>query len=80
MNSKGYQGGKEEASEAYAVVRRGADGAANVGSVLKANWNKPGLMGAYHLQCMGCHKEMGMEKPVSCTDCHKEKTHEPKKQ
>ncbi|WP_051283716.1 sulfate respiration complex hexadecaheme cytochrome HmcA [Desulforegula conservatrix] len=40
---------------------------------------KIGLMGAYHLQCMGCHKEMGMEKPVSCTDCHKEKAHEPKK-
>ncbi|MCP4112097.1 MAG: cytochrome c3 family protein [Desulfobacteraceae bacterium] len=34
---------------------------------------KPGLMGAYHIQCMGCHKEMGLEKPVGCTDCHKEK-------
>ena len=36
----------------------------------------PGIMGAYHMQCIGCHKEMGMEKPVSCTDCHKEKKHE----
>jgi hypothetical protein len=34
---------------------------------------KPGIMGAYHLQCMGCHKEMGMTKPVGCTDCHKKK-------
>jgi len=36
------------------------------------NMFKPGKMGAYHIQCMGCHKEMGLEKPVSCTDCHKE--------
>jgi len=35
---------------------------------------KPGLVGAYHLQCMGCHKEMGIEKPAGCTDCHKEKS------
>ncbi len=34
---------------------------------------KPGIMGAYHIQCMGCHKEMALEKPVGCTDCHKEK-------
>ncbi len=35
---------------------------------------KPGRMGAYHIQCMGCHKEMGIEKPMGCTECHKEKT------
>jgi hypothetical protein len=34
---------------------------------------RPSLMGAYHNQCMGCHKEMGMDKPSSCTDCHREK-------
>jgi len=34
---------------------------------------KPGITGAYHQQCMGCHQEMGIEKPVGCTDCHKEK-------
>ncbi|RPJ12464.1 MAG: cytochrome C, partial [Desulfobacteraceae bacterium] len=34
---------------------------------------KPGIMGAYHQQCMGCHKEMGIAKPVGCTECHKEK-------
>ena len=35
--------------------------------------NTPGLLGAYHIQCMGCHAEMGIEKPVGCTECHKEK-------
>lgn len=35
--------------------------------------NSPGLLGAYHIQCMGCHEEMGIEKPVGCTECHKEK-------
>lgn len=31
----------------------------------------PGIIAAYHLQCMGCHKEMGIEKPAGCVDCHK---------
>jgi hypothetical protein len=37
--------------------------------------SKPGLMAAYHIQCMECHKQMGIEKPVAthCTGCHKEK-------
>ena len=32
----------------------------------------PGLKAAYHLQCMGCHDEMGIEQPKSteCTSCH----------
>jgi hypothetical protein len=36
---------------------------------------KPGLMAAYHNQCMGCHDRMGIEKPANndCTGCHKEK-------
>ncbi len=36
---------------------------------------KPGLMAAYHRQCMECHKEMGIEKPVAtnCTACHEKK-------
>ncbi len=38
------------------------------------NLLKPGIMGAYHLQCMGCHKAMGMAKPAACADCHKEKS------
>jgi len=28
-----------------------------------------GLKGAYHHQCLGCHKEMESG-PVGCTDCH----------
>jgi len=36
---------------------------------------KPGLMAAYHGQCMGCHNEMKIAKPASvdCTGCHAEK-------
>ncbi len=36
---------------------------------------RPGLQAAYHLQCMECHRHMGIEKPVAtdCTGCHKEK-------
>ena len=33
----------------------------------------PGLLGAYHIQCMGCHQAMEIEKPAGCTECHKEK-------
>ncbi len=37
---------------------------------------KPGLMAAYHRQCMECHKEMGIEKPVAtnCVACHQKKS------
>lgn len=35
--------------------------------------NRPALMGAYHIQCMGCHQAMNMEHPMGCTECHKEK-------
>ena len=37
---------------------------------------KPGLMAAYHRQCMECHKAMGIKKPVStnCTACHAKKS------
>ena len=36
---------------------------------------RPGLMAAYHNQCMGCHDRMGIEKPATndCTGCHKER-------
>jgi hypothetical protein len=39
------------------------------------NLYKPGLQAAYHLGCDGCHRSMGIEKPVAtnCTGCHKEK-------
>jgi hypothetical protein len=32
---------------------------------------KPGIRAAYHIQCLGCHNVMGIEK-IGCTDCHKE--------
>jgi hypothetical protein len=35
------------------------------------NLNMPGLKGAYHLQCMGCHKDIGG--PRGCTECHAKK-------
>jgi hypothetical protein len=37
---------------------------------------KPGLMAAYHRQCMECHKAMGIKKPVAtdCAACHQKKT------
>jgi hypothetical protein len=36
---------------------------------------RPGMKGAYHQQCSGCHEGMGLEKPKStdCVVCHKEK-------
>jgi hypothetical protein len=37
---------------------------------------RPGLMAAYHRQCMECHKQMGIEKPVAtdCAACHQKKS------
>lgn len=39
------------------------------------NLFQPGLKGAYHRQCLGCHDRMGIEKPfsVDCTGCHTER-------
>ncbi len=36
---------------------------------------RPGLLAAYHGQCMDCHKEMRLEKPAAtdCTACHQTK-------
>lgn len=33
---------------------------------------RPGLKGAYHGQCIGCHQQMGIEKPAAndCVACH----------
>jgi hypothetical protein len=36
----------------------------------------PTLLGAYHQQCLGCHKRMGhpeQRMPQDCAGCHKEK-------
>jgi hypothetical protein len=40
----------------------------------KRTLDRPGLLGAYHRQCMGCHEEMNI-KAMGCTDCHKQKTY-----
>jgi hypothetical protein len=32
---------------------------------------KPGLYGAYHRQCVGCHVSMGLQKASDCAVCHK---------
>jgi hypothetical protein len=37
------------------------------------NLMKPGILGAYHQQCMGCHEAMEIKKPKECVDCHKER-------
>ncbi len=31
---------------------------------------KPGLQGAFHQQCLSCHKEMGIGQPSDCVGCH----------
>ncbi len=34
---------------------------------------RPGIMGSFHQQCIGCHQKMGIEKYTGCTSCHKER-------
>lgn len=34
------------------------------------NLTMPGILASYHLQCMGCHKKMNIEKPAECIECH----------
>jgi hypothetical protein len=36
---------------------------------------RPGMKGAYHQQCFGCHKQMGIMKPDSlkCEECHRKR-------
>ena len=36
---------------------------------------RPGLKGAYHGQCIGCHQKMGIKEPAAtdCIRCHKER-------
>ena len=40
LQSKVYRGGKEEATQAYTNIRRGADDAANKGRRMNATWYK----------------------------------------
>lgn len=39
----------------------------------EVNLMRPGLLGAYHQQCMGCHEAMEIKKPKECVECHKER-------
>jgi hypothetical protein len=39
----------------------------------KAHLYRPGLYGAYHRQCLGCHESMGLQKPSDCAGCHRKK-------
>ena len=39
----------------------------------EGNLAKPGIIGAYHQQCMGCHEAMEIRNPRECVDCHKER-------
>ena len=36
----------------------------------EAELHKPGLLGAYHRQCLGCHQTMEIEEPQDCEGCH----------
>ena len=66
LQSKVYQGGKEEATQAYSNIRRGADDAANKGRRMNANWYKkkaPNV--AYIGTASGDNKEFfSMLKPI----------------
>ena len=37
------------------------------------NLYMPGLFGAYHQQCMGCHQKMEIKNVSECTSCHKKR-------
>lgn len=34
---------------------------------------RPGLYGAYHQQCLGCHTSMNLQKETDCVICHKKR-------
>lgn len=39
----------------------------------EAHLYRPGLYGAYHRQCLGCHESMELKKPSDCAGCHRKK-------
>ena len=40
----------------------------------EADPHKPGLYGAYHRQCIGCHEAMDIGETSDCESCHKQKS------
>jgi hypothetical protein len=36
----------------------------------KSDLYRPGLYGAYHRQCLGCHLSMGLQTAENCVICH----------
>jgi hypothetical protein len=44
-------------------------------SIVDSQCGKPGLLGAYHGQCITCHQQMEIDKPLAtdCTACHKKR-------
>jgi radical SAM protein with 4Fe4S-binding SPASM domain len=48
LGSKGYRGGKEEATQSYSAIRRGANDEANKGSRMKPAWHSESTRG-----CLG---------------------------
>ncbi len=40
----------------------------------KDDIHKPGLYGAFHRQCLGCHQSMNITEPSDCVGCHARKT------
>jgi len=49
----------------------GASGCHDVDNVVNLRMSKPSLKGAYHRQCMGCHREWSHD--TECALCHVEK-------
>jgi hypothetical protein len=43
----------------------------------RQNRNRPKLIAAYHVQCMGCHNYMKLEKARKCEECHEKKAVRP---
>ncbi len=55
-------------SDCHAADRFSASDLEARGNSALYHIDKPGLKGAYHLNCVGCHEENGA--PTGCQDCH----------
>ncbi|MEA3467272.1 MAG: cytochrome c3 family protein [Thermodesulfobacteriota bacterium] len=55
-------------SECHVTDRFNADNVKALEDPELYHFDKPGLKGAYHLNCIGCHKTV--DGPTGCQDCH----------